>query len=317
MKKNTLLLLLIIIILGVILYFVTQRKIETSPIVSNVSTFEECKAAGYPVQESYPERCTTSDSKVFTQDIGNELEKSDLIVIETPRPGQAIWSPIAITGKARGNWYFEASFPARLIDANGQVLGRMPIQAVGEWMTTEFVPFTATMDFTVPSTETGTLILQKDNPSGLAGNDDELRIPVTFTTFDPNLSTGEKTSLRVFFGNSTQGAECEEVVAITREVPKVVAIGRAALEELLKGLTPAEELQGFSTALNTGVKINSLTISDGVARVDFDSELNADVAGSCRVQAIRAQIEETLKQFPTVESVIISINGKAESILEP
>jgi len=315
MKKNILLSLIIIVIFGVIFYFATQRKIEAPSVVSGISTFEECVAAGYPVQESYPERCTTPDGKTFTRDIGNELEKSDLIVIETPRPGQTISNPVVIKGKARGNWYFEASFPARLIDANGQSLGTMPIQANGEWMTTEFVPFTATMDFISPSTKTGTLILKKDNPSGLPENDDELRIPVTFNNFDPN--AGEKTSVNVFFGNSVRGAECEKVLSVVREVPKVATIGRSSLEELLKGPTSAEQSQGFSTALNAEAKVNSLTITNSIARVDFDSNLDKSVAGSCRVLAIRAQIEETLKQFPTVQDVIISINGKTENILEP
>jgi len=315
MKKNILLSLIVIIILGVILYFATQRKIETPPVVSSISTFEECIAAGYSVQESYPERCTTPDGKTFTRNIENELEKSDLIIIETPHPGQVISNPVVVKGKARGNWYFEASFPARLIDANGKVLGTMSIQATGNWMTTEFVPFTATLDFTTPSTKTGTLILQKNNPSGLPENDNELRIPITFTAFDPN--AGEKTSIKVFFGNSVQGAECEVVRAVIREVPKVATIGKTAIEELLKGPTFLEQSQGFSSALNIDVKVNSLTISDGIARVDFSSNLNKSVAGSCRVLAIRAQIEETLKQFPTVQNVIISMNGKTENILEP
>jgi spore germination protein GerM len=54
-----------------------------------------------------------------------------------------------------------------------------------------------------------------------------------------------------------------------------------------------------------------------VARVDFDEQLNYQVGGSCRVMAIRAQIEQTLKQFSTVDSVIISVNGQTEGILEP
>lgn len=315
MKKNILLILAVIIIFGVILYFAPERKSETPIGGGNVSTFEECAAAGYPIQESYPERCTTSDGKTFTRDIGNEIEKSDLIVIETPRPGQEISSPLIIKGKARGTWYFEASFPARLIDANGKVLITMPIQATGEWMTTEFVPFTAKMDFTAPSSKTGTLILQKDNPSGLAINDDELRIPIVFTDFNPN--AGDKTSIKVFFGNSDRGAECEETLSVIREVSKIATIGKTAIEELLKGPTTAEQSDGFSTALNIGVKVNSLNISNGIARVDFGLELNTGVAGSCRVQAIRAQIEETLKQFPSVQNVIISINGKTENILEP
>jgi len=35
------------------------------------------------------------------------------------------------------------------------------------------------------------------------------------------------------------------------------------------------------------------------------------------VTAIRAQITETLKQFPTVENVVISIDGRTEDILQP
>jgi len=314
MKKEYIIIIMVLIILGFGITWQLNRN--TAPIVSNiVANFEQCVAAGYPVQESYPDRCTTPDGKTFTRDIGNELEKSDLIVLETPRPGQVISSPVVIKGKARGSWYFEASFPARLIDANGQALGTMPIQANGEWMTTEFVPFTATMDFTTPSAKTGTLILQKDNPSGLPEHDEELRIPVIFNTFDQ--SAEEKTSIKVFFGNSAQGAECEKVTSVIREVSKVATIGGSSLEELLKGPTSVEQSQGFNTALNTGVKVNSLTISNGTARADFDSNLNKSVAGSCRVLAIRAQIEETLKQFPTVQNVIISINGKTENILEP
>lgn len=304
---------IVIAVLVIIGFGIAWKLTQNSPPV--VTNFEQCATAGYSVQESYPERCTTPDGKTFTRDIGNELEKSDLIVVETPRPGQEISSPVVIKGKARSNWYFEASFLARLIDANGQALGTLPIQSTGDWMTTEIVPFTATMDFTMPSTKTGTLILQKDNPSGLAEHDDELRIPVIFTTFDPNMR--EKTSIKIFFGNSVRGAECEEVMSVTREVPKAATIGRTSIKELLKGPTTFEQSQGFSTALNAGVEVNSLAISNGTARVDFGSDLSRSVAGSCRVLAIRAQIEKTLKQFQTVQNVIISINGKTENILEP
>jgi len=45
--------------------------------------------------------------------------------------------------------------------------------------------------------------------------------------------------------------------------------------------------------------------------------LEFQVGGSCRVAAISAQIMETLKQFPTVKDVIISINSRTEDILQP
>jgi hypothetical protein len=145
-----------------------------------VSSFEECQAAGYPVLESYPAQCKTPDGKTFTQDIGNELEKTDLITIASPKPGTTVSSPLQISGQARGYWFFEASFPIKLLDEQGTELANGIATAQGEWMTEEFVPYTAELIFTKPASKKGTLILMKDNPSGLPENDDSLRVPVTF-----------------------------------------------------------------------------------------------------------------------------------------
>ncbi len=105
---------------------------------------------------------------------------SDLIRVTAPTSGAKVSSPLVVTGEARGTWFFEASFPVRLFDANGQELTVGIAQAEGEWMTTEFVPFTATLNFGTPSTSQGVLVLQKDNPSGLPEHDAEVRLPVTF-----------------------------------------------------------------------------------------------------------------------------------------
>lgn len=156
-----------------------RDKIYPTEKPAPVTSFDECAAAGHPIMESYPERCS-ADGRTFTRDIGNELEKADLIRADAPRPNATVTSPLAISGQARGNWYFEASFPARLLDANGKELAVIPVQAQGEWMTTEFVPFSATMSFPTPTTATGTLVLQKDNPSGLPEHDDALVVPVRF-----------------------------------------------------------------------------------------------------------------------------------------
>ncbi len=88
-------------------------------------------------------------------------------------------STFHITGKARGNWYFEASFPVILKDSQGKVLAQAPAQAKGEWMTTEFVPFELDLTFRKQTTTTpATLILKKDNPSGLPEHDAQIEIPV-------------------------------------------------------------------------------------------------------------------------------------------
>ena len=94
--------------------------------------------------------------------------------------GSLIAHPLVVTGKVPGPWFFEASFPVSLLDANGEQLARVPAQAEGEWMTEGLVPFSVTIAYTEPATETGTLILEKDNPSGLPENAQEVRIPLRF-----------------------------------------------------------------------------------------------------------------------------------------
>ncbi len=106
--------------------------------------------------------------------------KSDLIRVASPKNNDMIKNPITVTGEARGTWYFEASFPVRVLDATGKELGVAPAEAQGEWMTQEFVPFKAVINFSTPSTETGWVVFQKDNPSGLPEHDDELRVRVRF-----------------------------------------------------------------------------------------------------------------------------------------
>ncbi len=119
------------------------------------------------------------DVKVVDQ--GNELEKANLIRLTTPRPNEVIKSPLVIKGEARGNWYFEASFPVELQDVNGVKIAEWYATAEGEWMTEEFVPFTTTLNFEIPAgMKSGTLILRKDNASGLPEHDDALTIPVLF-----------------------------------------------------------------------------------------------------------------------------------------
>ncbi len=102
------------------------------------------------------------------------------IVLSSPLPNDTVISPLIVTGTARGTWYFEASFPVRLLDGNGNEIAVEPAQAQGDWMTEDYVPFTVVLEFDQPSTPNGTLVLQKDNPSGLPEYDQSLSIPVLF-----------------------------------------------------------------------------------------------------------------------------------------
>jgi len=171
---------------GVVYYYKFYKTVPPSGVnenqnipVGTIINFEECAAAGNPVMESYPRQCR-ANGQTFTEYIGNELEKTDLIKIDSPRPNTIVTSPLEITGEARGTWYFEASFPVKLFDGNGVQLAIIPAQAQSDWMTENFVPYKATLEFEIPTTATGILVLEKDNPSGLPENADSLIVPVKF-----------------------------------------------------------------------------------------------------------------------------------------
>jgi len=134
----------------------------------------------------------------------------------------------------------------------------------------------------------------------------------------PLVFSASKKEISVYFGNSRLDPEtdCRRVFPVKRLVA-ANAPARPALEALLTGPNEIEKSANYFTSLPAGVKINLLKIENGTASVDFSEDLERGVGGSCRVAAIRSQIVETLKQFPSVQSVIISINGRTEDILQP
>lgn len=149
-----------------------------------VANFEECVSTGSPIMESYPRQCKYGD-KTFVEDVGNVLEKINLIQLENPLPNQVITSPLVVRGTARGFWFFESTFPVSLVDWDGRIISEGIANAKSDWMTEEFVPFEAILNFTVDKdvySNRGALILKKDNPSGLPKNDDALEIPIIFAT---------------------------------------------------------------------------------------------------------------------------------------
>ncbi len=133
-----------------------------------------------PTQNDVQQGATSTPATTDDEDITN-AGIPDLITIDTPTKGSTVGSPLTITGSARGTWYFEASFPLELRDASGKIIAQYHAEAQSDWMTTNFVPFKATLTFAKqPAGSTGTLILRNDNPSGLPENDKSVSIPVKF-----------------------------------------------------------------------------------------------------------------------------------------
>ncbi len=306
--------LLLILSIGAILYFYKKDN-------NTVSSFEECRRAGYPILESYPEQCKTPDGKTFINsseqatptnpDTGNGVSTplgNDEIKIYGLTSGQVIQSPIIIQGEAKG-WYFEASFPVQLVDANGKILFQGPATAQSDWMTSAFVPFKITVTFANPSTATGTLIFKNDNPSGLPENERSFKVPVRF---DVNKN---QRSVNLYYYNSSLDKDIvgnilcstKGLVSVQRSIPITQTPLQDTLRLFLKGeITSSEKNSGISSEYPlSGVELKSAFISNtGVLTIDLADPKNRTSGGSCRVKVLQAQLEATAKQFTNVKSIV-------------
>jgi hypothetical protein len=65
-KKNSVYLLVAALVFLAILAVVAIMDAQSR--IQSIDNFDDCVAAGYPVQESYPERCTTSDGHSFVNE---------------------------------------------------------------------------------------------------------------------------------------------------------------------------------------------------------------------------------------------------------
>lgn len=123
----------------------------------------------------------------------------------------------------------------------------------------------------------------------------------------------------VYFGNSGMGSseDCSKVFPVSRTILNAETFGPGTLEALLKGVSKEEKEAGYFSGLNDGILIQKFEIKDKVAYVDFNYRFNENMGGSCRITNIKSQIETTLNNLPDIDSVVISVNGETEGILEP
>lgn len=181
MKKTFLVtFLLVFIFVSWFIFFSPKKVIAPS---KDVLSFEDCVRAGYPVMESYPRQCKTPDGRTYAEELVEKITynnaSADMITVELPTPGAVTGQTFSVIGKARGMWFFEASFPIEILDKDGKILVQAIAQAQGDWMTEEFVPYKA--DIKIPNAYTGkaTILLKKDNPSGLVEKDASISFPFT------------------------------------------------------------------------------------------------------------------------------------------
>lgn len=285
---------------------VTDRdpRLKSRQILSEW-VFKVEKAATFTLRFDYenPSRRNRPVSQTFAVKIVADRKLAELpdLVLDEPVANAVAAGTVRVAGYARPR--IEAVEYSLADDAGKSVTsGAIALPSSKG----EFAAFEKTIKFRAPSSPSGGITVQGKNLA--------FKAPPVPLVFDP-----QRVTVQAYFGNKRQALAdtCREVFPVKRYVPKTEGVAKAALMELLAGPTAADRSAGYGTSLPSGVKLNSITVAGGVAIADFSPKLERGVGGSCRVAAIRAQIERTLKQFPTVEDVVISIDGRTEDILQP
>jgi len=100
------------------------------------------------------------------------------------------------------------------------------------------------------------------------------------------------------------------LVPVVRACPKP-ATPEKALEILLAGPTSEENGQGMQPSVSTGTKLRGLTVTEGLATVDFSKELQTNFVGGSQLEGhLVNAIVSTLIQFPEIEKIEILIEGE-------
>lgn len=159
----------------------------------------------------------SSDEEDDTEDEDREGSTTDAeeIRISEPDSGETV-NPsegVTVQGEAKGTWFFEGVFPVKIWDADGNLLAEGQAVAIDNWMTTDWVSFTATIAaFDAGDATEGTLVLEKDNPSGLPENAASIEIEIQFEVSEESGSNFQIEKPKFEFGGESE-AETESDVS--------------------------------------------------------------------------------------------------------
>ncbi len=164
------------VVVALLVWFVIAPPAFIQNITGQVTTTPEAVNGGNTVTET-PDTTTNGG---LTRTGGSEATRAlaARVDIDAPGVGDPVFKNFTVTGKAPGPWFFEATFPIEVRNAAGAVVATGFATALGEWMTTEDVAFKA--EITVPNyTGPATLVLMRDNASGLPEHAGSVSMPIT------------------------------------------------------------------------------------------------------------------------------------------
>ena len=183
MKKGNLtlwILLVAVLAIGIFagIYFpYHSQQDKVNKLTTQVSSLQtQLKAAQKPGSQNSGQTSVPAPQTSY----GVTSSKGVKAIVYTPAANAKVASPVAVVGQVPGSWSFEAQFPVVLKDSSGNTVAQGTAQLLGDWMTDNLVPFSVQLTYSASPSGSGSLVLQKDNPSGKASNDDTITIPVHF-----------------------------------------------------------------------------------------------------------------------------------------
>jgi len=100
------------------------------------------------------------------------------------------------------------------------------------------------------------------------------------------------------------------LVPVTKQIPWVEGIGKAALEHLAdSSLRDELEQKGLKPSLPENAKVLGMAIHDGIAKVDFSSDFLNNPDEISEKNALAAVVY-TLTEFPSIDAVTFLVEGK-------
>jgi len=129
--------------------------------------------------------------------------------------------------------------------------------------------------------------------------------------------------VKVYFNNSLlnpNSNDCSKVFPKERIIPASDNLAKAALLELVKGPTEQEKLDGYNSLFSEKTKdvVDAVKFENETAYVNLKDirQLIPNANASCGSAEFIAEIENTLKQFPSIKKVIFALNGQPSTFYE-
>ena len=122
---------------------------------------------------------------------------------------------------------------------------------------------------------------------------------------------GERETMTVYLKRDleTSGHVMNVLAPAVRTVPQNEQTPGRVLTELLRGPTTAEGEEGFAPTVGSSVKVRDVSVSDGVATVNFGGRAPEDFFA-------HAAVVLSLTEIPGVRAVALRSNGKTCCIFD-